>query len=55
MIGIFEKIDQQSQSPHRDDLPDPPTNWRAMLIHPHAVGFKKAEKIEYQTLIKKGT
>ena len=54
MIEIFQKNDSQ-QSFHKDDLSDSSMNWRVMLNHPHAVEFKKAAKVEYQTLIKKKT
>ena len=53
MFEIFQKID--SQFLHKNDLSDSSMNWRVMLNHFHAVGFKKAAEVEYQTLIKKRT
>jgi hypothetical protein len=40
---------------HRDNLPPPPKQWRGMLRHPHADGFRKAAEFEYQTLLKMNT
>lgn len=40
---------------HRDQLPPPPTSWRALLKHPHAEGFKHAAKLEYEALKSKDT
>lgn len=35
---------------HLSQLPDPPSNWRAMLRHPHAEGFTRAAEVEYAAL-----
>lgn len=40
---------------HLADLPDPPTNWRSMLNHPHADGFRRAAEMEYSALEARGT
>lgn len=40
---------------HLSDLPDPPFNWRVMLNHSHAPGFKRAAEVEYSTLESRGT
>ena len=40
---------------HRDSLPPPPKQWRGMLRHPHAEGFRKAAEFEYQTLLRMDT
>jgi hypothetical protein len=40
---------------HINDLPDPPSHWRAMERHPHGEGFRKAAQLEYDALEKKET
>ena len=46
---------QASTRLHRDNLPPEPQNYKEMLRHPHAEGFKQALSIEVETLQAKGT
>jgi hypothetical protein len=52
--GITKKSEMQGQI-HADNLPDPPSHWRAMLRHLHYEGFKNAAIIEWEALTKKAT
>ena len=45
----------QSTCFHRDSLPIEPENYRQMLKHPHAEGFKLAMQMEIQALVAKNT
>ena len=38
-----------------DDLPDPPSHWRALLRHPYADEFMKAANVEWEALFHKET
>jgi hypothetical protein len=40
---------------HTDKLPREPKTWKEMLRHPMKDGFMDAARLEYQTLMKKGT
>ena len=40
---------------HRTELPEPPTSWHHLEIHPYADGFKSAAQKEYDDLVKRNT
>jgi hypothetical protein len=45
----------RSDRPHRDQLPEPPRNWKALKTHPHGEGFRAAAIKEYRDLDRRGT
>ena len=49
------KISPKGEDQHLNNLPSPPSNWRAMLRHPHVEGFMKAANAEYSALESRGT
>ena len=55
MKGTTNHTASSHKPVHLSDLPDPPSNWRAMLNHPHAPGFKRAAEVEYSALKSRGT